>query len=226
MDQLHSFVSQLSCLDQTGDVYSLIRLRLILATLLVTAFFAPESAISADTKRGVFIEVGEGSGYIEFDNGVDFERDIESEAYSLGYVFDSPPNGPSLSSNRLNIGIGAQAFEDDESEFNVDWVEARGFYMDNTFGFHFLGNHGLRWWGGPSVRLGLYSGEHDPGDNTLHLDIALGATTGVNIDLDGVIISPSLAYRSHHFYGYSGHCFIDDFAGSHEAITFNLALLF
>jgi hypothetical protein len=141
---------------------------------------------------------------------------------------------------RLNAGLAAQNIEDD---FGFE-IEAGGIYAENIFGFALIRNENVRWWLGPLVRVGIYSGETDTfniGGGTRQIDfdyieLGAGAVTGLNFNIDDrLILAPSLGFRICGFSGtgeindYIGgvqYYFEEDFSGNATSAFANFAVLF
>jgi hypothetical protein len=116
---------------------------------------------------------------------------------------------------RLNAGLAAQNIEDD---FGFE-IEAGGIYAENIFGFALIRDENVRWWLGPLVRVGIYSGETDTfntGGGTQQIDfdyieLGIGAVTGLNFNInDRLILAPSLGFR---ICGFAGTGEINEYVG-------------
>ncbi|MCG5537199.1 hypothetical protein [Halorhodospira sp. 9622] len=199
---------------------------------VAAALLAPAPLFAAGVGNGIYLEFGGGTGEFEWDDANDSE-DIDAGLASFGYALDTAPLGPRVFNYRLNVGLASQNLDFDDNGVEAD---VGGIQVDNIFGFRIISNDRVRWWAGPSVRVGLYGGDYDAdtdwidGEDLAYFEFALGGATGVNIDLGGVILSPSVAWRSH---GFAGSDDVDgwggiggDFSGNHQTMTFNTALLF
>ncbi|ALC14911.1 hypothetical protein DSOUD_0110 [Desulfuromonas soudanensis] len=163
---------------------------------------------------GGYVDVSGGSGEAEWDS--DFQSwDIDASAAAFGFVLDTAPMNERTFNYRLNAGLAAQNFEDD---LGVE-MEAGGIYAENIFGFALIRDENVRWWLGPLVRVGIYSGETDPvniGGGTQQIDFTyaefgIGAVTGVNINInDRLILAPSLGFR---ICGFAGTGEINEYVG-------------
>ena len=195
---------------------------------VAAALLAPAPLFAAGTGHGFYFEIGGGSGEFEWDDRDD-SKDVDAALASTGYALDTAPLGPGVFNYRLNVGLALQNLDFD-ADFDAE-ADVGGIQVDNTFGFRIVSNDRVRWWAGPSVRVGLYGGDYDSdypnidGEDLAYFEFALGGATGVNIDLGGVILSPSVAWRSHGFAG-SDDTDNGDFSGNHQTMTFNTALLF
>jgi hypothetical protein len=188
---------------------------------------------------GGYVDVSGGSGDAEWDS--DFQSwDIDASAAAFGFVLDTAPMNERTFNYRLNAGLAAQNFEDD---FGVE-MEAGGIYAENIFGFALIRDENVRWWLGPLVRVGIYSGETDTfntGGGTQQIDfdyaeIGFGAVTGVNFNINGrVILAPSIGFRHCVFAGtgeineYVGgwhYYFEKDITGEVTSAFANFAVLF
>lgn len=205
--------------------------KLLVASLVVLLLWSPNSFAVG---LGVFVDGSEGSGEAEWDSEFD-SWDIDSTTGAVGFVLDTSPTDESVFNYRLNVGFARQEFED---ENNVE-LESNGIYAENIFGFAFLKKENFRWWGGPLVRLGYYSGDTDTvrtGTNTYRVDLdyaefGIGAVTGLNFKAGNVVLSPSVGFR---ISGYAGEAETHDEFGTftedieaHSTNAFaNFAVLF
>ena len=209
--------------------------KLFIASFITLLLWSTNSFASG---LGVFIDASEGrSGEIEWEN--DFNsRDVDSKAAAFGFVLDTAPTNEKAFNYRLNVGFARHEFED------VDKIKSKGIYAENIFGFALIKNEALRWWAGPLVRVGFYSGDTDtiqivPGTlektEVDYAEFGVGAVTGLNVKVGNVILSPSIGVR---FSGYAGEgeittqngfgtsSFKEDFEASSTNIFANFALLF
>ena len=201
-------------------------------------------------KHGVFLDLSSGSGDAEWDSDI-YSWDVDSDSFAIGYIFDSNPEPNRVFNYRLNVGVIRQDLEDDYG----DTIESTGIYAENIFGFALIRNEHFRWWAGPLVRLGVYSGEASGEESGVdyhysykldakYVEFGLGLVTGMNFTVGRTIISPSLGVR---FSGYAvageisekesyegiyggGYEWTDEWSEDMEATTtsffFNLAILF
>lgn len=188
------------------------------AYFATAVLLAPTATLAEGAGNGFFFEGSGGSGDFEFDEGGEY--DFDTQLGSLGYVFDSAPTGNQPFNYRLNVGVGQQKLDFDAG----GEIDAAGIHVDNTFGFRFIARNNVRWWGGPSVRVGYYYS--NDGYEPEYADFALGFKTGVNFDLGGVTLSPSVAWRAHGAAGSDNRSYDNDFTASYGTVTFNGALLF
>ena len=208
---------------------------LVAAGGLVTSLLWSSPAFAVGL--GAFIDVSGGSGEIEwdFDN---YSEDIDVTAGALGFVLDTSPTNQSSFNYRLNIGLASQDFE---YEYYVDTIEATGIYFENIFGFALINDYNFRWWLGPLIRLGFFSGDIEPSypGEDLEVDYAefgIGAVTGINFNAGGVILSPSVGFRLTGFAGTGDfvyrdsfgtyYSYEDDFEGHTTTVFANFAVLF
>jgi hypothetical protein len=148
---------------------------------------------------GPYVDLAGGSGTLEWDfTGTEYDVDTSSAA--VGFALDTGPIGKTIFSYRLNVGLEGQNLEDD-SGFTRD---LGGIYLENVFCFAFLKKPNFRWWGGPLVRFGFYSGEtetyYDSGeryrDEYDTSQFGIGFASGVNIKVGrSVILAPSAGLR-------------------------------
>jgi hypothetical protein len=188
---------------------------------------------------GGYVDVSGGSGDYEWDSDVQ-RWDIDTSAAAVGFVLDTAPMNERTFNYRLNAGLAAQDVEADDG-INL---EAGGIYAENIFGFALIRNENVRWWLGPLVRVGIYSGETDTfnisgGTRQIdfdYIEFGFGAVTGVNFNInDRVILAPSLGFRICAFAGtgeindYIGgwhYYFEEDFSGNATSAFANFAVLF
>jgi hypothetical protein len=132
--------------------------------------------------------------------------ELDSRSAGFGFVLDTSPTNESVFNYRLNVGYGYHKLEQDDG-FDFD---SNGIYIENTFGFAMVRNENFRWWAGPLVRAGYYTGDSNTqqvGPSvTLKNDVeygefGIGAVTGMNFKTGGVVISPSLGFRVSGFFG-------------------------
>jgi hypothetical protein len=188
---------------------------------------------------GGYVDVSGGSGDAEWDSDVQ-RWDIDTNAAGFGFVLDTAPMNERTFNYRLNAGLAAQNIEDD---FGFE-IEAGGIYAENIFGFALIRDENVRWWLGPLVRVGIYSGETDTfntGGGTQQIDfdyaeIGFGAVTGVNFNInDRLILAPSIGFRYCVFAGtgeineYVGgvhYYWEEDITGEVTSVFANFAVLF
>lgn len=151
---------------------------------------------------GVFADFSSGSGEAEWDGGS--EWDIDSDMVAGGFVLDTAPSNESTFNYRLNIGLADQTLEDDYGED----LDATGFYVENIFGFALIKKENFRWWLGPLVRIGYYSGEaeieglvYEAEIDFDYIEFGVGVVTGLNFKAGQVVISPSIGVRYSAFAG-------------------------
>jgi hypothetical protein len=197
------------------------KLLLISAIMLLMLVIGVQSSFAG--RHGVYLDLSSGSGDAEWDSDTS-SWDIDSDSFAGGYVFDSDPDQNKVFNYRLNLGIVRQEIEDD---FDYT-MESAGIYAENIFGFAFNKNENFRWWAGPLVRLGFYSGEiKNTNVDVDYAEFGLGLASGMNFMAGNTVISPSLGVR---FSGYAGEGEDAGYSEDLEAKTtnafFNLAVLF
>ena len=206
---------------------------LLFLTTLLCAYPVPSRAVGI----GPYVDVAGGSGTFEWDvSNSEFDVDVGTGA--IGLAIDTAPTGRSGFNYRLNIGLEAQALEDD-SDITMN---LGGLTVENVFGFAVIQQPNLRWWLGPLVRIGYYSGEtddyYDFGDRYKtegdFFEFGIGVATGINVRVNrNVVLAPSAGVR---FIGASGEGTIinyttgtretEDLTGSISTVFLNFALLF
>jgi hypothetical protein len=226
-------------------------MRKSLLTLLLVAVLLlfQVATVAAGVGLGPYVDLAGGSGEMEWDTAGDGWADIgfntetwdvDAGSGAIGFVLDTAPTGPSVFNYRLNVGLEAQNFEDN---YGIE-MKVGGLVVENVFGFALIRKPNLRWWAGPLVRFGFYSGETDDyfylGDRTKTeadlFEFGIGVVTGVNIPVGKskkVILAPSAGVR---FIGVGGEgtvtnldtgaSFDDDLSGGFTTAFINFALLF
>lgn len=210
--------------------------RLFVMSFVLLLLSAPQSfAVSF----GAFVDGATGSGEAEWESDW-YSWDIDSNAAAIGFVLDTAPTNEKVFNYRLNLGYARHELEDEVG----DTMKSNGIYAENIFGFAFVRQQDFRWWGGPLVRVGYYSGDSDtvsvgPGlyskTDIDYAEFGIGAVTGLNFKVGNAILSPSVGFRIN---GYAGEGTIrewDSFGGSsydedYEAYTgdvfANFAIMF
>ena len=170
-----------------------------LVMFLVVFSFLVMAPINAEAvSMGPYVDVAGGSGTLEHDTGtIIFEDDIETSSSAVGFALETSPLGPSNFSYRLNVGFEGQELEYEDSIFALD---LGGIYCENIFAFAFVQNKNLRWWGGPLVRFGFYSGESDTfgglREDHDYFQFGVGLATGMNFKVGpALILTPSVGVR-------------------------------
>ena len=188
---------------------------------------------------GAFIDASGGSGDMEWETDY-YSWDVDSRAGAVGFVLDTSPTKERIFNYRLNVGFARQELKDD---YDVT-MKSNGVYAENIFGFAFIREENFRWWAGPLVRIGYYSGDSGTvqqwPDTTIKTDVdyaefGLGAVTGLNFKAGNTILSPSVGVR---FIGFAGEgktitrnnfgsfSQTEDFEGNTSNIFANFAVLF
>lgn len=183
---------------------------------------------------GAYLDFSAGSGEAEWDSDSD-SFDLDTSAFSGGFIFDTNPLGEKVFSYRMNLGLSRSILED---ENNVD-AELVGLYLENIFAFGLVRSDTFRWWLGPLLRIGFHSGETDTvytGNDSYEIEYNLvefgvGVATGLNIKSGAVILSPSLGIRfkgtaGEGKYKSNGYTEKEDVEGSATEVFLNFAVLF
>ena len=207
---------------------------LILLAIFICGRPAPARAIGF----GPYIDFSGGSGELEWERS-NFDFDVDTGSAAIGLAFDTAPIGRSYFSYRMNIGFEGQNLEDNSDTT----MEMGGLTVENTFTFSVMNLPNLRWWVGPLLRFGYYSGETDYyidsyGDlNKTEADLfeyGIGVATGYNFKVGrNLILAPSIGLR---IIGVSGDGTVvdydtgtrdkEDLSGSYSTLFFNFAMLF
>ena len=205
--------------------------KLFVASLLVLLLWSPNSFAVG---LGVFVDGSGGSGEAEWDSDFD-SWDIDSRAGAMGFVLDTAPTDECVFNYRLNVGFAKHELEDDN---NLE-LKSNGVFAENIFGFALIKQQDFRWWAGPLVRVGYYSGDTDTvwtGTNTFRVDVdyaefGIGAVTGLNFKAGNVVLSPSIGVR---YSAYAGEgeiqdnfgTFTEDIEADATNVFANFAILF
>jgi hypothetical protein len=211
---------------------------LTLALVIATLPGINAGRAEAAAAMGPYLDLSSGSGTFEWDSD-NFEFDVDTGSAAIGFALDSAPTGPANFNYRLKIGLERQDLEDESN----DTLEMGGLVIENVFGFALVRQPDFRWWAGPLVRIGFYSGETDDhygtnGDRYKTeadlFEFGVGLATGINFKIGPhTYLAPSAGVR---FIGASGTGtvknldqrtqFDDDLAGHMTNIFVNISLLF
>jgi hypothetical protein len=187
---------------------------------------------------GPYLDVSSGTGTFEWDRD-NYEFDVDSSSAAAGFTLNSPPTDRSTFNYRLNVGVEGQNLKD---EYDTT-MEMGGIALDNVFGFALVRQRDFRWWAGPLVRIGFYSGETDEhydryGDRyKTEVDLfefGIGVATGINLQVGPhTYLAPSAGIR---YIGASGTGTVknldlhtqydDDLSGNTTNIFVNFSLLY
>lgn len=198
----------------------------------------PANRAGATLAMGPYLDVSSGSGSFEWDSA-SHDFDVDSNSAAVGFALDSGPLSQSPYTYRLNVGFEAQTLEDESGSD----LEMGGIVIENVFGFALVRQRDFRWWAGPLVRIGFYSGETDDytdynGDRYRTeadlFEFGVGLATGINVRIGPhIYLAPSAGIR---YIGASGtgtdknltrHTeYEDDLTGNTTNLFVNFALLF
>lgn len=215
----------------------------IIGLLLLTALICIPSVPARAVGIGPYIDLAGGTGEFEWSSDYgDFDVDVGTAA--VGLAIDSAPTYESNFNYRLNIGFEAQNLEDD---YDVT-LELKGVALENIFGFAVVRRPNLRWWVGPLIRIGYYTGDtdeynfYDYYSGNIHtgktevdlFEFGIGVATGINIKVNrNLVLAPSAGVRYIGASGdgtvtdYTDHTRYDDDLNGHFSTAFiNFALLF
>lgn len=195
--------------------------KLPLMFCVLSLLFFNSSALAVGL--GGFLDYSTGSGEAEWDSDID-EWDIDADTFAGGFVLDTAPTNESYFNYRLNLGIANQTLEDDYG----DELDSTGLYVENIFGFAIVQKETFRWWAGPLVRIGFYSGEIDEVDIDVdYFEFGLGGVTGLNFKAGNVILAPSFGFRISGFAGEGeSHSYSEDIEGNATTAFVNFAIMF
>lgn len=205
--------------------------------LMFSYIMAAYPGLAEAVSVGPYVDLAGGAGTFEWETST-AEFDVDTNSAAVGFALDTSPLGKKNFSYRLNVGFEGQELEDDYGVI----LDLGGIYMENVFCFTFLKKTNFRWWGGPLVRFGFYSGETETyyylgdryRDEHDYFQFGLGFATGVNIKVGGnVVLAPSTGVR---FMGAGGTAEIinldknfsyqEDISGGFTNVFVNFALLF
>ena len=131
--------------------------RILTLALLVAAMLGiPAGRAEAEVAMGPYLDTSGGSGTLQWDrDNYDFDVDVSSAA--IGFALNNGPTTPENFNYRLNLGVEAQNLDDDYDST----LKMSGVVLENVLGLALLRQPNMRWWAGPLVRIGYYSGETD-----------------------------------------------------------------
>lgn len=188
---------------------------------------------------GLYLDHSSGSGSFKWDWDY-YDFDVDTEASAIGFALDTAVLGGSLFNYRLNVGLEEQQLDDETGET----LTLDGITVENIFGFAIMSGPDYRWWAGPLLRFGAYSGETDTHYSYSYgtyyknefdfVETGIGLATGVNIKVgESTILAPTLGIRSISAAGTgttvssSGFTiYEEDISGDYRNIFLNFALLF
>lgn len=211
---------------------------LTLALTIATMLGISAGRAEAATAMGPYFNLSSGSGTLEWDSD-NFDFDVDTNSVAAGFALDSAPTGQSTFNYRLNVGLEGQELEDDYNET----LEMGGLVIENVFGFALVHHQDFRWWAGPLLRIGFYSGETDEHYDTFGdrykteadlFEFGVGLATGINLRIGPhTYLAPSAGIR---FIGVSGSGTVknldlhtqydDDLTGDMTNVFVNFSLLF
>lgn len=187
---------------------------------------------------GAFVDTSAGSGEAEWQSDYN-SWDVDSNAVAVGFVLDTAPTDEKTFNYRLNVGFARHELEDDDGIT----MKSNGIYAESIFGFAFIKRTDFRWWAGPLVRVGYYSGDTGTsrsGSNTVKTDVdyaefALGGVTGLNFRVGQAILAPSVGLRISGLAGdgtittndgFGSYSLDEDFEGHTTSVFANFSVLF
>lgn len=218
-----------------------------LGLLLGLLLYGPAAAV----EFGPYLEGAGGGGRAEWDSDLD-DWEVSASSGTIGFALDSAPIGPQRFAYRLNVGIGGLTLVDEDGDKFLQWqasddveLAMGGISVENFFTFALINKPRLRWWAGPLLGFGFYSGESDrywlAGGGTGEVEARLfafdiGGATGVNLPLGKIILAPTAGFRyvalggegERRFFNTVAGTFSeeDDFAAGLFMSFFNVAVLF
>lgn len=164
--------------------------RLVAVTLMVGLL--GQARIASAVGYGLSVKYGHAQGTLaEVDDEFD-DLDLTAHGVEVGFVLDTNVARDRIFNYRLVGGFEYAA---------TDWTGAEGFNLyggsiTNTFGFGVWRGPRFRLYLGPDIRLAATTGS--PGlvveDDITQVDIAIGASIGLNVHLGSISLSTSVAY--------------------------------
>lgn len=199
----------------------------VVAVLLVSAFAVLDASAAG---IGFYLEGGSGSGEMTVEDwwtGNDYDTDIDMSHGGIGFMLDTAPSGSSVFNYRFNVGFESTTLSPDIGED----ADVTGIVMMHDFGFAIVKTSKVRFWAGPEVKLGYYTGETETNEDDLKIALfGIGPVAGVNIGLSS---SVSLAFKLGIIYeafggegesSFSGNMY--DISGHATVAIINAGLLF
>lgn len=174
--------------------------------LVAAMLFAAKGALALGV--GGYVDFGAGSADIDVEDvDENWKPDITSN-WGAGITLDTAPMTTDLFSYRLDFGYEAMTLDDD-SDDESEKMDFQGVSIDNTFAFTIMSNADMRFWIGPTIKLGYISdneGSEYP-DISMYT-FGIGAALGANFPVgNNIIISPVIGAR---YSGISGTAEMDD----------------
>lgn len=210
--------------------------KILVMAIMLTGLWGTVADRAEALSMGPYLDISSGSGSYEWDTSI-VEFDVDTSSTAIGFALDTSTDY-SYFNYRLNIGFEGQELED---EFN-DTLDLNGITFENVFGFAFVQQPGIRWWGGPLIRFGFYSGDTNTRYDALgpyrieydFFQFGFGVATGVNFKVSNtVVLAPSAGIR---FIGAAGTGteidlitntqYEEDITGNSTNIFLNFAVLF
>jgi len=205
---------------------------LLLMALVLASGFCTYAGTAEAVGFGPYIDYSSGSGSFKWD-GSNADYDVDSTTTAIGLSLDSSPTNKSGFNYRLNIAYEQQ---DIDVKKTKSTMKMAGVALENVFGFSIVRNQDFRWWFGPLVRVGYYTGDTEFVDYTGRkakadeklFEFGVGAVTGVNIQIgQSVVLAPSVGVR---YIGASGtetyKGYDNDYSGNSTNVFVNFAMMF
>ncbi len=139
------------------------------------------SSSASATALGGYLELGSGSGQLDYGFTGSQEFDVDTGFFGGGFTLETDPvTLDKLFSYRLQVGLEGRGLVDN----NDVALTLGGIAITNTFAFGKNISERFRIWGGPQVFLGFYDGETDEDVMGDRIDVSVGAF-GVGIAVGG-----------------------------------------
>lgn len=211
---------------------------MILALLGTVILAASVDNAEAVVAMGPYLDISSGSGNLEWDSDHS-EFDVDASGGGVGFALDSTRGDQANFNYRLNVGFEGQNLKD-ETDLKM---KMGGIVVENIFGFAIMRQPDMRWWAGPLLRIGFYSGETDDyydtyGDRSKTeadlFEFGVGVATGITLKIGPhIYLAPSAGVR---FIGISGTGTVknfdlhsqyeDDLSGNLTNLFVNFSLMF
>jgi len=149
---------------------------------------------------GAYVDYASGTGTYQWDSDK-YDFDADSSSGAIGFAVNNAPTAPANFNYRLNIGIESLNLKDNYDSS----LKMGGIAVENVFGLALVRERDFRWWAGPLLRIGFYSGETDDyrgryGDRYKTeadlVEFASGFATGINLRIGrNAYLAPSAGIR-------------------------------
>lgn len=215
-----------------GDKEEMKKNLIILCVSIASVLLLTGSSFAASF--GVYLEHGGGSGEAEYDFAGSDDFDIDTKLLGIGFQMESSPvNSQKAFSYRFQVGFESRDIEDEEDIT----LELEGLVFNNTFAFGGNVAENIRFWVGPQIMVGFYSGETDEEYGTWGYSdeisfkgasFGLGLAGGANFAFGGTtVLTTTVGIRTMGFAG-SAEWYDedDDLTGNAKEVFFSVGIMF